>query len=133
MGVDDIPALTEFNLAPLAARRDIVMLGLAHRTILGKGPKQFQEYFKRDETYRLEDPRKTIGGEMVKRSALGLVAIYNLLPDDMKKAADVKNFQRELQSLMKSRAETGCEDWELLLSPRRPLEKINGGLCARSM
>ena len=79
-GVDDITALMEFNLAPLAARRDMAMLGVLHRTVLGRGPRHFKELFKLDTAGRLVDPRSTIGGEMVKRSALGLVAIYNLLP-----------------------------------------------------
>ena len=130
IGVDDITALMEFNLAPLAARRDMAMLGVLHRTVLGKGPRHFKELFKLDTAGRLVDPRSTIGGEMVKRSALGLAAIYNLLPDDMKKAADVKSFQRELQSFMKSRAKAGCADWEALLSPRRQLRKIEDSLCA---
>ena len=44
-GVDDISALVVFHLAPLATRRDIAMLGLIHRTVLGKGPEQFKHFF----------------------------------------------------------------------------------------
>ena len=44
VGVDEITALSEFNLAPLAMRRDVAMLGLIHRTVLGKGPVQFKEF-----------------------------------------------------------------------------------------
>eukprot|EP00969_Alexandrium_andersonii_P029728 1298020-Alexandrium_andersonii.AAC.1 len=31
-------ALFRFRLAPLATRRDIALLGLVHRTVLGQGP-----------------------------------------------------------------------------------------------
>ena len=34
----ELEALTVFNLAPLAARRDMAMLGMIHRTVLGKTP-----------------------------------------------------------------------------------------------
>ena len=34
----------KYSLAPLLARRDIAMLGLIHRTVLGFGPKQFKLY-----------------------------------------------------------------------------------------
>jgi hypothetical protein len=76
-GINDKIALMVFNLAPLAARRDMAMLGIIHRTVLGKGPRQFRDYFKRSETGGRLDPRETLGGELAKRSALGLVAIYN--------------------------------------------------------
>ena len=42
--VDPRRALLEFKLAPLSSRRDIAMLGLTHRTVLGKGPSQFKHF-----------------------------------------------------------------------------------------
>ena len=44
-GVTTLEGLMVFNLAPLAARRDMAMLGLIHRTVLGKGPEQFRNFF----------------------------------------------------------------------------------------
>ena len=38
-------ALHEFNLAPLHSRRDIAMLGVIHRSALGRGARQFYEFF----------------------------------------------------------------------------------------
>ena len=35
LGVSGMAALVHFNLAPLSSRRDIPMLGLIHRTLLG--------------------------------------------------------------------------------------------------
>jgi hypothetical protein len=123
VGVDDNTALLEFSLAPLEARRDIAMLGVIHRTVRGKGPRHFKDYFKLDNNGNLVDPRRTVGGELVKRSALGLVAIYNLLPERCKRAKQVKDFQRELQNMLKSRAAAGCEDWQKTFSPRISLQR----------
>ena len=47
LNMDVIDALMHFYPAPLESRRDIAMLGLIHRTVLGGGPKHFQEHFKR--------------------------------------------------------------------------------------
>ena len=59
--------------------------------------------------------------EVTGRSILGLVDIYNLLPQDFIDHTDVHEFQRELQGLLKSHAGNGHSDWELLFSPRGPL------------
>ena len=48
--VTTLEALMEFNLAPLSTRRDIAMLGLIHRTVLRKGPEQFQQFLEPEET-----------------------------------------------------------------------------------
>ena len=42
--LSDVEALFTCNLAPLCSRRDIAMLGLIHRTMLGVGPQQFQDF-----------------------------------------------------------------------------------------
>ena len=80
IGVDEVTSLSEFHLAPLAVRRDIAMLGLIHRTVLGKGPPQFAEHFKVQGSRLLHDPRKDCKAPIIKRSALGLVAVYNSCP-----------------------------------------------------
>ena len=47
-GVSEEEALTHFNLAPLSTRRGMALLGLIHRTTLGKGPHRFGELFRAD-------------------------------------------------------------------------------------
>ena len=60
IGIDEQTALLRFHLAPLSARRDMALLGLIHRTVLGKGPEQFRVFFKlEDQSMALQDPRKT--------------------------------------------------------------------------
>ena len=44
-----VEALMVCNMAPLHTRRDMSMLGLAHRSVLGLGPKHLQPFSKRVE------------------------------------------------------------------------------------
>ena len=122
IGVDDVTALVEYHLAPLCTRRDMAMLGLIHRTALGKGPPQFQKYFKKynmDST--LHDPRVGSRSPLIKRSALGLVAVYNLLPHSIRAAKSVPAFQKSLQEIVKTYATSGYPQWSDVLSPRLAL------------
>jgi len=122
VGVEDITALVKFHLAPLSTRRDIAMLGLIHRTVCGKGPSQFKDFFRRDPQHaKLVDPRVTLRSPLIKRSALGLVAIYNLLPHNVVCARSVSAFQKGLQELVITFAVTGHPQWSEVFSPRLPL------------
>ena len=56
--------------------------------------------------------------ELVRRSALGLIKVYNLLPKEVVAPTEVKDFQRKLQELVKERAVADCNDWKRTLSPR---------------
>ena len=114
-------ALVDFHLAPLAVRRDIAMLGLIHRTVLGKGPAQFAEHFQGQSHHVVRDPRKDFKNPLIKRSALGLVAIYNMLPQSTRAARTVKLFQRSVQAIISNASENGHPKWHELLSPRVPL------------
>ena len=49
-GLTELDALMHMNLAPLQTRRDIAMLGIIHRSVLGCGPPQFKELFVRDQS-----------------------------------------------------------------------------------
>ena len=124
IGVDEISALVDFRLAPLATRRDMAMLGLIHRTILGKGPEHFKEFFTRNHqsiSTPVRDPRNTSKAPLVKRSALGLVAIYNMLPQSMLRIKSVPAFQKGLQEIVIRYAASGHPNWSDVLSPRLSL------------
>ena len=135
LGVAPLEALMVFRLAPLATRRDMAMLGLVHRAALRQGPPQFWKFFKvqagpthrrtrlqlRRHLGQLEETRSSNFLEVVRRSALGLVAVYNLLPPGILQTSTVKSFQENLQEELKTRACQGREDWHLTYSPRVPL------------
>ena len=121
-GINEIEALMNFNLAPLSARRDMAMLGLIHRTALGKGPKHFRGIFKLLQGRQFEDLRSTLGRSgprgLIQRSAFGLVSVYNILPAGVTAERNVKGFQTALQNMMKDAASDGVPEWMKLFSPR---------------
>jgi len=134
IGVSDADALFAFNLAPLSTRRDIAMLGVIHRCVLGLGPDQFQKFFRRNwagcvsktrlarrrHDKQLVDPRQGQFSEQLRRSALGLVAVYNLLPQEVVDVPTVSLFQGQLQAMLRDVA-MRCSSWQELFSPRVPL------------
>ena len=122
IGVDEVTALNKFHLAPLTTRRDIAMLGLIHRTAMGKGPAQFMVFFKRDpHSKALHDPRIDSNAPITRRSALGLVAIYNMLPPSVLGSKTVSAFQRSLQECVVKFALSEYPQWAEVFSPRIPL------------
>lgn len=143
LGITEKQALFDFNLAPLGARRDIAMLGLVHRTVLGSGPPQFSKFFQLDagppeshsrhkmQLVELEAdvtdfmfPSSTgAPADYVVRSALGLRAIYNLLPAGVVECSPtVPCFQSKLQEILKSEAARGSCGWNRVFSPRWDLK-----------
>ena len=137
-GLSKLEALTEVKLAPLAVRRDIAMLGVIHRSVLGRGPRHFQSFFKANEYARRECLGKhrlqllplpddatdfmlpgSRPAEYIQNSAFGLINVYNELPACVVEASPcVPSFQKALQELVISRANAGNDDWEYTLSPR---------------
>jgi hypothetical protein len=139
-GMSERDALLNSNLAPLSMRRDIAMLGVIHRAVLGKGPRQFFRFFTRDagatskhrlgiREYRNGDLTDYLypgsqPAQYVQRSALGLTSIYNLLPASIvERSSCVQSFQRALQSLAKDHASDKVAGWQCLFSPRVALSK----------
>ena len=131
VGIDDLAALVHFNLAPLAARRDIALLGLICRIVLGRGPPHFRNHFtlagptdfagRRLHSPALGGSRLELRGSIVSGSALGLVAIYNMLPGPIVMLQSVSSFQGSLQRMMVDQETAGCTDWAATYSPRLPL------------
>ena len=122
IGINEVTALVNVRLAPLSTRRDIAMLGLIHRTTMGKGPQQFQFFFRKTSDGRsLIDPRRESASPMIKRSALGLVAVYNMLPPRLLAEKSVSAFQKRLQEYVIMFAASGYPRWPEVLSPRLPL------------
>ena len=80
-------ALVCFNLAPLETRRDVAMLGLIHRTVLGYGLRHFASMFQlappstsqKHCCWHLQSHRGSRNLQKLVRSTLGLTDVYNLL------------------------------------------------------
>jgi hypothetical protein len=132
--VNEIDALMSFNLAPLTTRRDLAMLGLIHRTVLGNGPAHFSRWFKPASAQTLRRSTRQCRNSIrplqpietgrqlcvCRRSAFGLVSIYNMLPNAAVAKDSEKEFQAELSRLVKREAASGNPTWLDLFSPRMP-------------
>ena len=126
--LSDIDALIHFHLAPLATRRDVAMLGVIHRTVIGEGPSHFHEFFRlsgpsgrrygrQRHNKQLEDvcDRSNCPNYFL-QSVFGLIAIYNLLPQYVVEAKSIKLFQRRLQEIVVYLAVTGYDAWKKSLN-----------------
>ena len=136
--MSDTDALLSFNLAPLSSRRDMAMLGVIHRAVLGLGPKQLNKFFQVQVPQPLPSCTRRAGRRHGKqlvefrsvdqlcilgRSALGLVAVYNLLPADVVALGSVQSFQAVLQGMLRVSASSGVDGWERLFSPRECMHR----------
>ena len=98
-------AFMHFNMALLCVRRDISILGVIHRAALRKGPPELLKFFRREEchSYRrsvrfshrhsrcLIEWAAGSNLEIMRRSALGMIRVYNLLPEEL---VDKVDFER---------------------------------------
>ena len=136
VGLTEENALEDFNLAPLGTRRDIAMLGIIHRAALGKGPEPLHKFFQPNTTTsstrstrantsahsrQLKDMRGDVFLEVTRRSALGLVAVYNKLPQAVVDEDVVSSFQKQLQLLLRKQCSIKNASWKVLFSPRLPM------------
>ena len=144
LGLSEEEALEHFSLAPLSVRRDIAMLGVVFRAVLQKGPPQLRSFFRRAEQrretrssewhgFQLQTYRDGEHLEVQRRSVLGLVEVFNLLPPAIVQSAKtVQSFQAQLQELVLTAVKEGVQDWKLLLAAdrtsweRRELRQLRG-------
>ena len=133
-GLTEAEALLRYNLAPLQTRRDVAMLGLVHRTVLGLGPPQFQLWFfptaceghqyntrlqRRSHNRQLHNHLQGRYTELLRRSPLGLARVYNSLPQEAVDQTSVHAFQKWLQDRVKAEASAGRDNWANLWNLRR--------------
>ena len=135
LGVDEMSAFMSFNLAPLRVRRDIAMLRVIHRAALRLGPLQLWKFFCVDPSASRRGGRsvrhsrqlvecpcgRDLDLEIMRRSAFGMIRVYNLLPKCTIAKSDLKSFQRGLTDLVRDRAVASDCQWKVLLSCRHPI------------
>ena len=108
------------------------MLGLIHRTVLQQGPPHFAQWFAIESEQVLRrsvrqsrntcrplkaiPPGRSLG--MFRRSAFGLVDVYNRLPNTVVAHNSVSSFQGALAKLVEAQAISGNPNWHCLFSPR---------------
>ena len=134
LNVEEDTAFLEYNFAPPVLRRDIGILGLLHKRVLGKAHPVFQELlpFHNDVFGSLregvgEHTKQLYGRELevhkqfalYDRSIFVMVYKYNKLPQEVVDTKDVSTFQKMLTNMARRCCENGDENWQLLFHSRR--------------
>ena len=137
VGVDPAEAILHFPPAPPQTRRDISMFGLVRRAVRQNGPAHFRKCFEvaptqprrhtraasRAHGYQVLDKRPASYCAQARRSALGLVPIYSMLPHDIPSIDDMSQFQKALQELAQIVAAAERPGWADVFSPRTPMHR----------
>ena len=126
-----------YNLAPLPLRRDVAMLGLLHKCTLKSAHPRLQALFPpappQQATYRTRRAERRHSKQLLerctgrflettRRSAFGLVRVYNFLPEATVCSTTVASFQATLTELAREACRKGSENWDKLFCPRTALQ-----------
>ena len=128
LDLTDEVVLLEHNVAPLAMRRDIAMLGLLYKVAHGLAAPPLQDLFPASQRsltsfgfgpqpvheWQLVDPVEPTHPNIIRRSVFGLIRIFNRLPAHTVAAKSVNHFQKILQRAAKDRAKSGDHTWQLM-------------------
>ena len=119
-------AFLNFNFAPSILRRNIAILGLIHKRVLGLCHPTFEEllpwYGQKVNIPRgfghnkqLYDHRMEVTHQrsLFDKSIFGMIGFYNNLSQDLVDLPDVKSFQSALTNIAKDRCERRDSDWHL--------------------
>ena len=135
IGISVKDAFLDFNLAPLSLRRDVGMLGLIFKCTKNEAHPKLVDLFQpavrpshargtRAASARhdkqIEDLASNCHLDVVRRSVLGLIKVYNLLPQQVVDSKNVKIFQSELTKLSRKLCRNGSGYWQCRFSPRQP-------------
>ena len=129
--VDEKVAFLDHNFAPTRLRRNIAILGLIHKRVLGLCHRSFDEllpwYSQRIETPRGFGHDKQLYGHwreatqhraLFSKSIFGMIDIYNNLPQYVVDAGTVSVFQSFLTNMAKDRCRRNDPLWASAFSNR---------------
>ena len=132
IGSDHANAFLEFNFAPPTLRRNISILGLLHKRVLGLSHPMFQTLlpFCSDVpgAWSPGDHNKQLYGHLPEanfqlalfcRSIFGMTYVYNRLPQEIVDNQTVSLFQNSLTRIAREMCENGDPDWIHLFSSRK--------------
>jgi len=124
LGLSPDQAFLEFNFAPASLRRNIGVLGLLHKRVLGQCHPSFERllpwYSARFAEARGHGHTKQLYGHWVEvsncqglfsRSIFGMVDIYNNLPQHVVDASSVTCFQQYLNQIARTRCQQEDVAW----------------------
>ena len=129
--VTESQAFLDYNFAPTELRRNIGILGLLHKRVLGQCHPSFEQllpwYSDRFEVMRGFGHNKQLYGHWVEatqhhalfgRSIFKMVDVYNNLPQWIVDAQSVSAFQSSLTEQARDRCQTHNESWASSFSCR---------------
>ena len=132
LGISERDAFLEFNFAPTALRRNIAILGLLHKRVLGQAHPTFERllpfYAQRFGEERGRGHNKPLYGHWLEatyhpslcaRSIFSMVDIYNNLPQNVVDAGSVTDFQHLLTDIARERLRQGNQLWFMSFCARR--------------
>ena len=132
-------AFLEFNFAPAELRRNIGILGMIHKRVLGQCHPSYQQllpwYSERFDTPRGFGHSKQLYGHWVEatshpalfsRSIFSMVDIYNNLPQWVVDAQNVTHFQKMLTAEAREQCRQGNASWVSSFSKRGGSPNLNG-------
>ena len=124
LGISAEEAFEEFNFAPPTLRRNIGILGLLHKRVLGKCHPSFENllpwYSSRFQPARGHGHNKTLYGHnceishcqgLFSRSIFAMVDMYNTLPQHAADCSTVSEFQSYLNHIAHTRCQQGDVKW----------------------
>ena len=116
------------NFVPLTLRRNIAVLGLIHKRVLGLAHPAFSNVMPWDtgtspEEYhdkQLYDHSAEVKSQrgLYNRSIFGMIAEYNRLPQYVVNSQSVTAFQHELTKIAKARCKNGMTNWRFTFDLR---------------
>ena len=132
MQISEQEAFINFNFAPTILRRNIGVLGLLHKRVLGLCHPSFEKllpwYDQRFNVPRGVGHTKQLYGHSIEinfnsalfnRSVFAMVDIYNNLPQDIVDIDNVSLFQKRLTAIAKERCNNNRIDWQWSFDRRR--------------
>ena len=122
-------AFLKFNLAPLALRRDIAMLGFLHKLNLPDSHADIRALFPykpcisgdghNKQFWQLPIMQRNMQHpELLRRSIFNLVPVYNKLPQHVIDQSSVHDFQKKLTAAARYKCMNHHTDWNTFLSAR---------------
>ena len=131
LGMSEAIAFCEHNFAPPSLRRDIGVLGLLQKRVLGKAHPIFQKllpfFFDVFGFLRPEEHNKQLYGHFLEvhfqqalhfRSIFGMASVYNDIPQDVVDSTTVSAFQKSLTLTLRKACQAGNPKWMHLFSCR---------------
>jgi len=131
LGMTCEQAFLQHNLAPPCLRRDIGILGMLHKRVLGLSHPIFAEllpfHFDRFGSYRRGEHNRQLYGHIMEiqfqhalhfRSPFAMVYVYNRLPQAIVDCDTISAFQCNLTAMAKSSCQNGDANWARSFSCR---------------